>query len=96
MMIKGFKMFIFISGKEITLAGWRKSLRGCVVFDRTMVTVLLQELENCHNNHNEVIFTEVCKLFRRYIFKVIMVITDKDTMCLINIENSPFSPSLRS
>ena len=56
-----------------------------------MVTVLLQELENCHNNHNEVIYAEVCKLFRRYIyiFYVIMVITDKHTMCLINIEKSP-------
>ena len=61
-----------------------------------MVTVLLQELESCHNNHNEVIFAEVCKLFGRYIFYVIMVITVKHTMCLINIEKSPFSPNLSS
>ena len=61
-----------------------------------MVTVLLQELENCYNNHNEVIFAEVCKLFRRYILYVINVIADKHTMCLINIEKSPFSPNLSS
>ena len=60
------------------------------------MTVLLQELENCHNNYNEVIFAEVCGLFRRYIFYVIMVITDKQTMCLINIEKSPFSLNLSS
>ena len=61
-----------------------------------MVTVLLQEPENCYNNHSEVIFAEVCKLFRRYILYVIIVIADKHTMCLINIEKSPFSPNLSS
>ena len=61
----GYKILIFISGRrcliwKITLADWRKSLSGYVVFDRNIVTVLLKQLEYCKDNHNELIFAEVC------------------------------------